>query len=80
MYKDDLPQPRLLSMELEMWSEQCQMEKDLLPFVNKVSFLNIYTLLQIFATVLLPNAPAKDLSLFYADLRQTLTAPCQNLG
>ena len=27
MYQDDLPQPRFLDTELEMWSEQCQMEK-----------------------------------------------------
>ena len=27
LYQDDLPQPRFLDTELEMWSEQCQMEK-----------------------------------------------------
>jgi hypothetical protein len=31
MYKDDLLQPCFLSMELEMWSEQCQMDKGQLP-------------------------------------------------
>ncbi|CAB4043930.1 Hypothetical predicted protein, partial [Paramuricea clavata] len=87
MYKDDLPQPRFLSTELEMWSEQCQMEKgplpskltDVLPFVDKISFPNIYTALQIFATIQLLHVLAKDLSLFYADLRHTFAAPCQNL-
>ncbi len=51
MYKHDLPQPRFLDTELEMWSQRCQMEKgplpskltDVLPFVDKISFPNIYT-------------------------------------
>ena len=59
LYQDDLPQPRFLDTELEMWSERCQMEKgplpskltDVLPFVDGVSFPNIYTALQIFATI-----------------------------
>ena len=59
LYQDDLPQPRFLDTELEMWSERCRMEKgplpskltDVLPFVDRVSFPNIYTALQIFATI-----------------------------
>jgi hypothetical protein len=59
MYKDDLPQPRFLNTELEMWIERCQMEKGSLPtkladvllFVDKISFPNIYTAFQIFATL-----------------------------
>ena len=43
--------PHFLASEFEMWSEQCQMEKgplpskltDVLPFVDKVSFPNVYT-------------------------------------
>ncbi len=31
IYKDDLPQIRFFATELEMWSEQCQMEKGPLP-------------------------------------------------
>jgi hypothetical protein len=31
MYKDNLPQPRFLDTELEMWAERCQMEKCPLP-------------------------------------------------
>ncbi|XP_046864377.1 52 kDa repressor of the inhibitor of the protein kinase-like [Xenia sp. Carnegie-2017] len=30
-YKDDLPQPRLLPTELEMWFEKCRLSKDSLP-------------------------------------------------
>ena len=59
MYKDDLPQPRFLDTELEMWAERCQMEKgplpsklpDVLLFVDKISFSNTYTAFQIFATI-----------------------------
>ena len=59
MYRHDLPQPRFLDTELEMWSQRCQMEKsplpqkltDVLPFVDKISFPNIYTAFQIFATI-----------------------------
>ena len=59
MYKDDLPQPRFLDTELEMWAERCQMEKgplpsklaDVLLFVDKISFPNIFTAFQIFATI-----------------------------
>ena len=59
MYKHDLPQPCFLDTELEMWSQRCQMEKgplpskltDVLPFVDKISFPNIYTAFQIFATI-----------------------------
>ncbi|XP_028413710.1 52 kDa repressor of the inhibitor of the protein kinase-like [Dendronephthya gigantea] len=59
MYMDDLPYPRFLDTELEMWAERCQMEKgplpsklaDVLPFVDKISFPNIFTAFQIFATI-----------------------------
>ena len=59
MYEHDLPQPRFVTTELEMWSQRCRMEKgqlpskltDVLTFVGKISFLNIYTAFQIFATI-----------------------------
>ena len=60
MYKDDLPEPRHLVMELEMWSEKCKMAEsqilpltltDVLLFADKVYFPNIHTAFQIFATV-----------------------------
>ena len=59
MYKYDLPQPRFLDTEMEMWSQGCRMEKgplpsklsDVLPFFDKISFPNIYTAFQIFATI-----------------------------
>ena len=67
MYKDDLPQPRFLDTELEMWAERCQMEKshlpsklaDILPCVDKISFPNVYTAFQIFATISVTTCSCK---------------------
>ena len=58
-YKDDLPQPRLLPTELEMWFEKCRLSKDSLPsnlgdvlkFADKATFPNILTGFLIFATI-----------------------------
>lgn len=59
IYKHDLPQPRFLDTELEMWSQRCRREKgvlplklsDVLPFIDKMNFPNIYTAFHIFATI-----------------------------
>ena len=59
MYKDDLPEPRYLATELEMWNETCRMADSKLPstlthvlkFIDKTTFPNVYTALQIFATI-----------------------------
>ena len=57
-YKDDLPEPRYLTTELEMWSEKCHLTdsipttlSDVLIFADKLCFPNIYTEFQLFATV-----------------------------
>ena len=55
----DVPEPRYLGTELEMWSERCrQIEgpppmtvQDLLPFVDNLSFPNILTAFKIFGTI-----------------------------
>eukprot|EP00112_Aurelia_sp_Birch-Aquarium-sp1_P017236 Seg3978.1 transcript_id=Seg3978.1/GoldUCD/mRNA.D3Y31 product="52 kDa repressor of the inhibitor of the protein kinase" protein_id=Seg3978.1/GoldUCD/D3Y31 len=59
IYKDDLPEPRYLATELEMWKLRChQIEgtppatlQDLLPFIDELSFPNILTAFRIFGTV-----------------------------
>ena len=59
LYQDDLPHPRFLDTEVEMWSRRWKVEKDplpskltaVLPFVDRLSFPNLYTTLQIFATI-----------------------------
>ena len=57
-YKDDLPEPRYLATELEMWSEKCHLAEslpakltDVLVFADKLSFPNIYTAFKIFSTI-----------------------------
>ena len=58
-YESDLPEPRYLGTELEMWSERChQIEgpppmtvQDLLPFVDNLSFPNLLTAFKIFGTI-----------------------------
>ena len=60
IYKDDLSEPRHLTIELEMWSEKCKMAErqslplsltDVLLFAGKVYIPNIHTAFQIFAKV-----------------------------
>ena len=58
-YKDDMPQPDFLEMELRMWKLFCMNSKDplpnsieeLLPLVDHHSFPNILTALKIFGTI-----------------------------
>jgi hypothetical protein len=75
LYNDDLPQPRFLDTELEIWSERCEMEKgplptklaDVLQFVDKLSFPNLYTALRIFATIPVTTCTCERSISFYGD-------------
>ena len=57
-YRDDLPEPRYIETELGMWEEYWQQSvdscpstlADLLPKIDKLTFPNLYTALQILAT------------------------------
>ena len=59
MFESDLPEPRYLSTELKSWESYWEMFhgrrpstiSDLLPFIDKMIFPNIYTALQIAATI-----------------------------
>ena len=58
-FVSDLPEPRYLSTELRMWEDHCyrlegkpaESVSDLLPTIDRVSFPNIYTAMQILATL-----------------------------
>ena len=58
-YKDDLPEPEFLEMELRMWKLFCMNSKnpppssieELLPLIDRHSFPNILTAFQIFGTI-----------------------------
>lgn len=59
MYRDDLPNPRLIENELDTWSEKLHLAEgssptafsDLLAFIDQYTFPNIYRAFQIFATI-----------------------------
>ena len=58
LYKDDLPEPRYLSLELKTWENKWAMHKGpmpkslatLLPLIDRQTFPNIFTVLKIAAT------------------------------
>ena len=58
-YKDDLPEPDLLEMELRMWKLFCMHSKDplpdsieeLLPLIDRHTFPNVLTAFRIFGTI-----------------------------
>ena len=56
---DDLPEPHYIKTELDMWEDYCRHEKGtppatlsaLLPKVNRIAFPNVFTALQLLATI-----------------------------
>ncbi|XP_047138941.2 52 kDa repressor of the inhibitor of the protein kinase-like [Hydra vulgaris] len=58
-YEDELPEPRYIMTELNMWEAYWRSFKNslpttltkLLPFIDRITFPNIFTLIQILATI-----------------------------
>ncbi len=57
-YQSDLPEPRYIKTEMEMWEDHCRLLSStptslssLLPTIDRITFPNIYTAFQILATI-----------------------------